>query len=166
MDSSLALGPANAEAVPRLRDRAPTCIVRASGRRPSGQHQRFLQRAARLIVPFSLIRDLPDGLFETPNDRRERGVVEMLRRVLAHGCADSDLASTSSAATPLPLSLAPGVPERSRWAFSYDTLGQVTSGKRYWSDGTNVAGQQFEYLFDDIGNRLSASSGGNEPAPT
>jgi len=45
---------------------------------------------------------------------------------------------------------------------SDDTLGQVTSGKRYWSDGTNVAGQQFEYLFDDIGNRLSASSGGDE----
>src|SRR5204863_9740305 len=103
-------------------------VLQAAGRPASTS--RFLQRAARLIVPFSLIRDLPDGLFDTPNDRRERGVVEMLRRVLAHGCADSDLASTSSAATPLPLSLAPGVPERSRWAFSYDTLGQVTSGKR------------------------------------
>jgi len=52
--------------------------------------------------------------------------------------------------------------DSSRWAFAYDTLGQVTSGKRYWSDGTNVAGQQFEYLFDDIGNRLSAGSGGDE----
>jgi len=38
----------------------------------------------------------------------------------------------------------------------------VTSGKRYWSDGTNVAGQQFEYSFDDIGNRLTASSGGDQ----
>ena len=36
--------------------------------------------------------------------------------------------------------------DSSRWAFTYDTLGQVASGKRYWSDGTNVAGQQFEYL--------------------
>jgi hypothetical protein len=52
--------------------------------------------------------------------------------------------------------------DSSRWAFGYDTLGQVTSGKRYWSDGTNVAGQQFEYLFDDVGNRLSASSGGDQ----
>src|SRR5213592_1587550 len=41
-------------------------------------------------------------------------------------------------------------------------LGQVPSGKRYWSNGTNVAGQQFEYLFDDMGNRLSASSGGDQ----
>jgi RHS repeat-associated protein len=32
-------------------------------------------------------------------------------------------------------------------------LGQVTSGKKRWSDGTLVAGQQFEYGFDDIGNR-------------
>jgi hypothetical protein len=26
---------------------------------------------------------------------------------------------------------------------------QVTSGKKYWSDGTPVAGQEFEYAFDD-----------------
>ena len=26
-------------------------------------------------------------------------------------------------------------------------------GKRYWNDWTPVAGQQFEYGFDDIGNR-------------
>ena len=31
-----------------------------------------------------------------------------------------------------------------------DALGQVKSGKRYWSDGTAVAGQQFDYAFDDI----------------
>ena len=28
----------------------------------------------------------------------------------------------------------------SRWAFAYDNLGQVISGKKYWSDGTPVAG--------------------------
>ena len=42
----------------------------------------------------------------------------------------------------------------------YDTLGQVVSGKKYWSDGSPVTGQQFEYAFDDIGNRGSAKSGG------
>jgi RHS repeat-associated protein len=52
--------------------------------------------------------------------------------------------------------------ENSRWVYQYDKLGQVTSGKKYWSDGTPVAGQQFEYLYDDIGNRKVASSGGNE----
>ncbi len=48
------------------------------------------------------------------------------------------------------------------WNYGYDALGQVTSGKRQWSDGTWVAGQQFEYSFDDIGNRRSAAAGGDE----
>src|SRR5438876_9475789 len=41
----------------------------------------------------------------------------------------------------------------SYWVYTYDFLGQVATGKRYWSDGTPVAGQQFEYTHDDIGNR-------------
>jgi RHS repeat-associated protein len=45
----------------------------------------------------------------------------------------------------------------SYWTYTYDALGQVTAGKRYWSDGTSVAGHQFEYAFDDIGNRESAT---------
>jgi len=49
----------------------------------------------------------------------------------------------------------------SYWIYEYDKLGQVTSGKRYWSDGTPVAGQQFEYAFDDIGNRNSTKVGGD-----
>ena len=38
----------------------------------------------------------------------------------------------------------------------------MKSGKRYWVDGTVVAGQQFEYGFDDIGNRKTAVSGGSQ----
>jgi len=38
----------------------------------------------------------------------------------------------------------------------------VKSGKKYWSDQTPVAGQQFEYAFDDIGNRKSTKSDGDE----
>jgi len=34
--------------------------------------------------------------------------------------------------------------DNSRWAYGYDSLGQITSGKRYWADGIVVAGQQFE----------------------
>jgi len=49
----------------------------------------------------------------------------------------------------------------SRWIYSYDSLGQVTSGKKYWSDGSLVLGQQFDYTFDDIGNRKTAVSGGD-----
>jgi RHS repeat-associated protein len=36
----------------------------------------------------------------------------------------------------------------------------VTSGKKRWLDTTPVAGQQFEYMFDDIGNRISTKAGG------
>ena len=48
------------------------------------------------------------------------------------------------------------------WIYKYDSLGQVISGKKYWSDFTPVAGQQFEYGFDDIGNRTSTKAGGDE----
>ncbi len=49
----------------------------------------------------------------------------------------------------------------SYWLYTYDNLGQVVSGKRFWQDGTPVAGQQYEYGFDDIGNRKSAGMGGD-----
>jgi YD repeat-containing protein len=48
----------------------------------------------------------------------------------------------------------------SHWDYQYDALGQVTSGKKYWSDWTPVAGDQFEYAFDNIGNRTSTKAGG------
>src|SRR5262249_13383169 len=51
--------------------------------------------------------------------------------------------------------------DNSYWIYQYDTLGQVKSGKKYWSDGTSVAGQRFEYGFDTIGNRQSTSTGGD-----
>jgi hypothetical protein len=54
----------------------------------------------------------------------------------------------------------------SYWLYEYDTLGQVTSGKKYFSDGTPVPGQQFEYGFDDIGNRRSAKWGGDNTGAT
>ncbi len=47
------------------------------------------------------------------------------------------------------------------WVYGYDALGQVKSAKRYWSDWTPVAGQQFEFAFDDIGNRTSTLVGGD-----
>lgn len=47
------------------------------------------------------------------------------------------------------------------WDYEYDKLGQVTSGKRKWGDGSPVSGQQFEYEFDEIGNRNWAKAGGN-----
>ncbi len=52
----------------------------------------------------------------------------------------------------------------SRWKFQYDSLGQLNSGKKYWSDSLPVAGEQFEYSFDSIGNRRSTKSGGDASA--
>jgi RHS repeat-associated protein len=49
----------------------------------------------------------------------------------------------------------------SYWLYGYDFLGQLNSAKHYWKDGTAVAGQQFENLFDDIGNRKTSSFGGD-----
>jgi len=50
----------------------------------------------------------------------------------------------------------------SYWRYGYDMLGQVVSGIKYWSDGTPVAGQQFGYTFDDIGNRTQTKAGGDQ----
>src|SRR2546428_2541493 len=41
-------------------------------------------------------------------------------------------------------------------------FGQVESGKKSWAEWTPVAGQQFEYGFDDIGNRTSSKAGGDQ----
>ncbi len=51
--------------------------------------------------------------------------------------------------------------DASRWLYGYDALGQVTNGTKRWNDGSTVLGQQFGYLFDDIGNRKNAVSGGD-----
>lgn len=48
------------------------------------------------------------------------------------------------------------------WIYQYDSLGQVSSGKKYWSDGTPIAGEQFSYNFDEIGNRRSTAVGGDQ----
>jgi RHS repeat-associated protein len=49
----------------------------------------------------------------------------------------------------------------SYWLYQYDSLGQVISANKYWSDETPVAGQQFDYAFDTIGNRTQTQSGGD-----
>src|SRR5512141_2107777 len=49
-----------------------------------------------------------------------------------------------------------------RTKYEYDALGQVKADRKYWPDGSPVAGQQFEYSFDDIGNRTSTRAGGDQ----
>ena len=50
----------------------------------------------------------------------------------------------------------------SYWIYQYDSLGQATSGCKFWADGTPVPGQQFNYTFDTIGNRTKTKSGGDQ----
>ena len=50
----------------------------------------------------------------------------------------------------------------SYWLYTYDSLGQVVAGIKYWADGTPVAGQQFDYTFDTIGNRTQTKAGGDQ----
>src|SRR5438132_4880720 len=46
--------------------------------------------------------------------------------------------------------------------FSRTTFSANSFLARNWPDGTPVAGQQYEYGFDDIGNRKFAASGGDQ----
>lgn len=52
--------------------------------------------------------------------------------------------------------------DASFWVSECDSLGQVKSGKKYWSDGAPVAGQQFGYGREDTGNRTVSRAGGDE----
>jgi RHS repeat-associated protein len=52
--------------------------------------------------------------------------------------------------------------DSSSWQYSYDSLGQVVSGHKFFADGTPVAGQQFDYSFDNIGNRTQTLGGGDQ----
>jgi YD repeat-containing protein len=49
----------------------------------------------------------------------------------------------------------------SYWNYSYDSLGQLRSGAHNWREHVPVAGQQFEYIFDSIGNRTATYSVGD-----
>jgi RHS repeat-associated protein len=49
----------------------------------------------------------------------------------------------------------------SRWQYDYNDRNELTGGRRYWSDWSPVAGQQFGYDYDNIGNRKDARSGGD-----
>ena len=52
--------------------------------------------------------------------------------------------------------------DNSYWSYVYNDRGEVVSGKKYWSDNSPVAGQQFEYAFDTLGNRTSTKAGGDQ----
>ena len=47
------------------------------------------------------------------------------------------------------------------WSYGYDSLGEVKSGNKFWATGTPVAGEQFGYSYDGIGNRTGTVVNGN-----
>jgi RHS repeat-associated protein len=51
--------------------------------------------------------------------------------------------------------------DSSTWQYEYNDRDELTSGKRFWNDYTPVAGQQFEYAYDNIGNRIQTKEGGD-----
>ena len=83
----------------------------------------------------------------------------------------SSISSTPSGASPVSYSyqyntanqrVRTTLADGSAWEFIYDPLGQVVSGHKFFSDGTPVAGQQFDYSFDNIGNRTQTLAGGDQ----
>lgn len=51
--------------------------------------------------------------------------------------------------------------DNSSWTFGYDNLGQVSTGKKRNGSGSLYAGLQYEYDYDDIGNRKEIRTGGD-----
>ncbi|MBM3882568.1 MAG: RHS repeat protein, partial [Verrucomicrobia bacterium] len=49
----------------------------------------------------------------------------------------------------------------SYWEYDYDALGQLELARRFWTGGQLVAGQQFAYEFDHMGNRVFTQAGGD-----
>jgi RHS repeat-associated protein len=47
------------------------------------------------------------------------------------------------------------------WKYTYNDRNELIGAHRYWSDWTPVAGQQYGYDYDNIGNRKSAWAGGD-----
>jgi uncharacterized protein RhaS with RHS repeats len=62
---------------------------------------------------------------------------------------------------PFPIVVALVLQDGSFLFYEYDSLGQLSLGKKYWSNGTPILGQQLEYTYDDIGNRTSTKAGGD-----
>jgi RHS repeat-associated protein len=49
----------------------------------------------------------------------------------------------------------------SYWSYNYNDRGELIFGKKYWSDNSLVYAQQNEYVFDNLGNRISTLAGGD-----
>jgi len=51
--------------------------------------------------------------------------------------------------------------DNSWWQYGYNDRNELTNAQRHWYDSAWVSGQQFGYAYDNIGNRQTASFGGD-----
>ena len=56
--------------------------------------------------------------------------------------------------------------DRSYWMYAYDGLGQLTAGKKFFAGGVLAGGAQFEYGYDQMGNRTSARNYAGPATPS
>ena len=51
------------------------------------------------------------------------------------------------------------LPDTNQWSYDYDNFGQVILGTKQTAQAQAIAGQQFSYSYDQIGNRMTAEQG-------
>ena len=54
------------------------------------------------------------------------------------------------------------VEDNSIWTYDYNDRNELISARRSWADSSIVAGQQYGYVYDNIGNRQTNTFGGDQ----
>jgi RHS repeat-associated protein len=93
--------------------------------------------------------------------RRQFDNLNRLQSILSTNASSATLGSFSYGYNNANQRTNASLADSSKWNYGYDSLGQLKSAKRNLSSGTPVAGQQFEYTFDDIGNLKTNKLGGD-----
>jgi len=52
--------------------------------------------------------------------------------------------------------------DATQWRYQYNDRGELVKGEKHLNTGARLAGQQYHYSYDDLGNRESASYGGDD----
>ncbi len=114
---------------------------------------------------------LPNSdLLQTTTFKNNGDAKLSITRVWEYGSRLKSIANTASGALVTSHTYAyDGLNRRTRatledgsyWQYDYNDRNELTGGRRYWPDMTPVTGQHFGYDYDNIGNRDTASSGGD-----
>ena len=77
------------------------------------------------------------------------------------GTSTSPLAGFSYAYDAVNRRTGASLADNSAWTYDYDDRNELVSGRRSWADFSPVAGQQFGYAYDNLGNRTNTLAGGD-----